>query len=202
MFFSASFKNLNALGDAGYLTTNSKKIADYIKNLRSHGMINRNVIKNFGYVSRMDNLQAAILNFRLKNLKNIILKRRKNAELYNSYIDGKHVYIPQETNKEFNTYHTFVIQSDNRNKLKKYLLSKGIQTSIHYPFPIHLQPCAKKLGYKKGDFKETELQSNRILTLPINQFLSKKDIIFIADNINNFFNKWLIISKKDYFFKC
>jgi len=188
-FSAHPLKNLNALGDAGYLTTNSRKVADYIKDLRSHGMTNRNVVKNFGYVSRMDNLQASILNFRLKNLQNIILKRRKNAELYNNYIDSKHVYMPKETNKEFNTYHTFVIQTESRDKLKKYLLSKGIKTAIHYPFPIHLQPCAKKFGYKKGDFKKTESQSNRILTLPINQFLSKKNIIFIAENINNFFYK-------------
>jgi dTDP-4-amino-4,6-dideoxygalactose transaminase len=188
-FSAHPLKNLNAVGDSGYLTTNSKKIAEYIKDLRSHGMTNRNIVKNFGYVSRMDNLQASILNFRLKNLQNIILKRRKNAELYNNYINSKHVYIPKENNKEFNTYHTFVIQTENRDKLKKYLFSKGIQTAIHYPYPIHLQPCAKKLGYKKGDFKKTELQSKKILTLPINQFLSKKNIIFIAKNINNFFEK-------------
>ena len=188
-FSAHPLKNLNAVGDSGYLTTNSKKIAEQIRDLRSHGMTNRNIVKNFGYVSRMDNLQASILNFRLKNLHNIILKRRKNAELYNNYINSEHVYIPKETSKEFNTYHTFVIQTDNRDKLKKYLFSKGIQTAIHYPFPIHLQPCAKKLGYKEGDFKKTELQSKKILTLPINQFLSKKDINFISENINNFFNK-------------
>jgi len=72
-FSAHPLKNLNALGDAGYLTTNSRKVADYIKNLRSHGMSNRNVVKNFGYVSRMDNLQASILNFRLKNLQNRML---------------------------------------------------------------------------------------------------------------------------------
>lgn len=188
-FSAHPLKNLNALGDSGYLTTNSKKIADRIKDLRSHGMTNRNVVKKFGYVSRMDNLQAAILNFRLRNLKNIIFKRRKNAQLYNYYIDNKHVYIPKETKKEFNTYHTFVIQVDNRDKLQKYLFSKGIQTAIHYPIPIHLQPCSKKIGYTKGDFKKAEAQSKRILTLPIHQFLTKEEIIFVAKNINNFFNK-------------
>ena len=188
-FSAHPLKNLNALGDSGYLTTDSKKIADRIKDLRSHGMTNRNIVKKFGYVSRMDNLQASILNFRLRNLKNIIFKRRKNAQLYNNYIDSKHVYIPKETKKEFNTYHTFVIQVDNRDKLQKYLLSKGIQTAIHYPIPIHLQPCSKKIGYTKGDFEKAEAQSKRILTLPIHQFLTKEEIIFVAKNINNFFNK-------------
>jgi dTDP-4-amino-4,6-dideoxygalactose transaminase len=176
------------MGDSGYLTTNSKKISEHIKNLRSHGMTNRNIVKNFGYVSRMDNLQAAILNFRLKNLKNIIVKRRRNADLYFKYLNKNNIYFVEENNKEFNTYHTFVIQVNNRDKLRDYLLKKGIHTAIHYPIPIHLQPAAKKLNYKKGDFKRTEEQARRILTLPINQSLKKEKIIFIARAVNSFFD--------------
>jgi dTDP-4-amino-4,6-dideoxygalactose transaminase len=187
-FSAHPLKNLNALGDSGYLTTNSKKISDYIKDLRSHGMTNRNIVKNFGYVSRMDNLQAAILNFRLKNLKSIILKRRMNAELYFKYLNKNYVYFAEENNNEFNTYHTFVIQVDVRDKLRKYLLNKGIKTAIHYPIPIHLQPAAKKLNYKRGDFKNTEEQANRILTLPVHQFLKKNDVILTARTVNSFFD--------------
>jgi dTDP-4-amino-4,6-dideoxygalactose transaminase len=186
-FSAHPLKNLNALGDSGYLTTNSKAISNYIKDLRNHGMTNRNVVKNFGYVSRMDNIQAAILNFRLKNLKSVILKRRNNAELYFKYLDRCNVFFAEEDKKEFNTYHTFVIQVDSRDKLKNHLLTKGIQTAIHYPIPIHLQPAAKRFNYKLGDFKNTEMQSKKILTLPINQFLKKDDIIFISKTINNFF---------------
>ena len=186
-FSAHPLKNLNAMGDSGYLTTNSKKISEHIKSLRSHGMTNRNIVKNFGYVSRMDNLQAAILNFRLKNLKNIIAKRRRNADLYFKYLDKNNINFVEENNKEFNTYHTFVIQVNNREKLRAYLLKKGIHTAIHYPIPIHLQPAAKKLNYKKGDFKRTEDQARRILTLPINQSLKKEKIIFIAKAVNSFF---------------
>ena len=186
-FSAHPLKNLNAIGDAGYLTTNSKNIYNKIKDLRNHGMTNRNIVKNFGYVSRMDNLQAAILNYRLKNLKKIILKRRQNANIYRKLIKTSEVILPSENKEEFNTYHTFVIQVSKRNMLKKYLKSHGIDTSIHYPIPIHLQPAAKKLGYKKGDFKKTEAQSNRILTLPINQFLTNKEIKFISKKINQFY---------------
>ena len=188
-FSAHPLKNLNAIGDSGYLTTNSKKIYDYIKILRSHGMANRNVVKNFGYVSRMDNLQAAVLNYRLNDLNNLISKRRKNAKLYFKYLNKKNILLPNESAHEFNTYHTFVIQVSNRDKLKKYLLKNGINTAIHYPIPIHFQPAAKRLGYKKGDFKNTERQAKSILTLPINQFLKEKEIILISKKINNFFNE-------------
>jgi dTDP-4-amino-4,6-dideoxygalactose transaminase len=187
-FSAHPLKNLNAMGDSGYLTTNSKKISEHIKSLRNHGMANRNIVKNFGYVSRMDNLQAAILNFRLTSLKNIIKKRRENADLYFKYLDKNNIFFVEENNNEFNTYHTFVIQVNNRDKLKRYLLKKGIQTAIHYPIPIHFQPAAKKLNYKKGDFEITERQAKRILTLPINQSLKKDEIKFIARTVNSFFD--------------
>lgn len=188
-FSAHPLKNLNAIGDSGYLTTNSKKIYDYIKILRSHGMANRNVVKNFGYVSRMDNLQAAVLNYRLNDLNNLISKRRKNAKLYFKYLNKKNIFLPNENVHEFNTYHTFVIQVSKRDKLKEYLLKNGINTAIHYPIPIHLQPAAKRFGHKKGDFKNTERQAKSILTLPINQFLKEKEIILISKKINNFFNE-------------
>jgi len=186
-FSAHPLKNLNALGDSGYLTTNSKKIANFLKDIRNHGMAKRNKIKNFGYVSRMDNLQAAILNFRLKNLGKIINKRRINAKFYMNNLNKKFIFMPKENLNEFNTYHTFVVQVANRNKLKSYLEKKGIETSIHYPIPIHLQPAARKLKYKLGDFKITENQSKKILTLPINQFLKKRDLKKICKEINNFY---------------
>ena len=94
-------------------------------------MENRNDISNFGFVSRMDNIQAAILNYRLKNLKKMIIKRRKNFEIYLNNLNRSVVFFPKEKKSEFNTYHTFVIQVDKRDKLKNFLDKKGIGTSIH-----------------------------------------------------------------------
>lgn len=186
-FSAHPLKNLNALGDSGYLTTNSFKHYKKIKSLSNHGMENRNIIKNFGFVSRMDNLQAAFLNYKLKNLKKVILKRRKNASIYMKELNKNYVFFNNEDKNEFNTYHTFVVQVNFRDKLKRYLFSKGINTSIHYPIPIHLQPASKFLGYKKGDFKNSETQSQRILTLPINENLSEDQIRFICSTINQFY---------------
>ena len=186
-FSAHPLKNLNALGDSGYLTTNSFRYYKKIKSLSNHGMENRNIIKNFGHVSRMDNLQAAFLNYKLKDLSKVIIQRRKNALIYMKELDRKHIFFNNETIDEFNTYHTFVVQVKFRNKLRKYLLEKGIGTSIHYPIPIHLQPASKFLGYKKGDFENTENQSQKILTLPVNENLSIDQVKYICRCINQFF---------------
>lgn len=188
-FSAHPLKNLNALGDSGYLATNNKKIYEKIKDLSNHGMTKRNTIYRFGYVSRMDSLQAAILTFKLKNLNNVISKRRKNFRIYYDHLDRKNIFFPLEKKYQYNTYHTFVIQVKKRDKLRKFLLNKKIDTSIHYPVPIHLQPAAKFLGYKKGDFPVTEHQSKNILTLPIHQDLKKSDILRICKEINLFYKK-------------
>ncbi|MDA9696725.1 DegT/DnrJ/EryC1/StrS family aminotransferase [Candidatus Pelagibacter sp.] len=188
-FSAHPLKNLNAIGDGGYLTTNDKKIYHKVKSLRSHGMEeSRDNVKSFGYVSRLDNLQAAVLNFRLKGLKKVISQRRKNVKIYLENLNLKHVFFPKEKKDEFNTYHTFVIQVDKRDKLKEHLLKNGVDTAIHYPIPIHLQSASKFLGFKRGSFLETEKQANRILTLPVNQYLKKNEIIYICKLINNFYS--------------
>ena len=186
-FSAHPLKNLNALGDSGYITTDDKNIYLAIKKLSNHGHKNRDTIEKFGYVSRMDTIQACVLNFRLKNLNSTIRKRRRNANLYRKFINKKNVLIPKDDPNVFNTYHTFVVQVENRDKLKKYLDKRKIFTSIHYPIPIHLQPAAKKLKIKFNDLKETELQSKKIITLPVNQFLSEKEIKYISKTINIFY---------------
>lgn len=186
-FSAHPLKNLNALGDAGYLITNNKKHYERAKRLINHGIKFRGRVEEFGFVSRMDNIQAAILNFKLKSLNKIINLRRKNASYYQKYLNPKNLVIPKEDKGYFDTYHTYVIQVKNRDKLKSFLEKKGIMTGIHYPIPIHLQKASKYLGYKKGDFPIAEEQSNKILTLPINQYISETKIKFISETINKFY---------------
>jgi dTDP-4-amino-4,6-dideoxygalactose transaminase len=187
-FSAHPLKNLNACGDGGFLTTNDNNLYERAKALRSHGIIARDRVDSFGYVSRMDNLQAAILNYRLKKLDQIIKKRRDNAKHYFNNIDNEDIIFPLEKDFEFNSYHTFVIQVEKRDELKRFLFKKGIETAIHYPIPIHLQPASNRLGYKKGDFPIAESQANMILTLPINQNLTESQILKISSEINNFYN--------------
>jgi dTDP-4-amino-4,6-dideoxygalactose transaminase len=186
-FSAHPLKNLNACGDAGFLVTDDDSIATQIRLMRNHGLIDRNTVECFGYVSRMDVLQAAILNYRITGLEAVIEKRRQYAALYRETLDRSNVFIPDDLLNEFNTYHTFVIQVEQRDELKAYLVSHGIETSIHYPIPIHLQPAAKNLGYNRGDFPIAEKQALKIVTLPINQYLQSNDILKIGARINHFF---------------
>lgn len=188
-FSTHPLKNLNACGDGGFLVTNEKKTYLSALKMRNHGLESRNIVNNFGFLSRMDSLQASILNFRLKNLKKVIKARRSNARFYFKHIDKNFYKLPYEKKSEFNTYHTFVIKTKLRDKLKKYLNSKGIGTAIHYPVPIHLQPAAKYLNYKRGQFPNAEKQAKEILTLPIHQHLSKKNLEKITFYLNNFAKK-------------
>ncbi|MFM8947275.1 MAG: DegT/DnrJ/EryC1/StrS family aminotransferase [Acidimicrobiaceae bacterium] len=186
-FSAHPLKNLNALGDGGFVCFKSREMAEEVKKLRSHGLIDRNTVEMFGYVSRLDAVQAAVLTFRLTRLAEIIKSRRANADLYRSLLNPEFVFVPDDDPRERNSYHTFVVQVDRREELIAHLLSCGIGTAIHYPIPIHLQPAAKFLGFGEGSFPVTENQANRILTLPINQHLKEQEIETIAQTVNSFY---------------
>jgi dTDP-4-amino-4,6-dideoxygalactose transaminase len=179
-------KNLNATGDAGIITTNDDAMAAKLRMYRNHGMRNRDEIDFWGYNSRLDTVQAAILLPRLHQLPGIIERRRENAKRYVAGL-SEIVHCPVERDGEFHTYHVFVIQCDRRNELQAYLQEHGIETKIHYPIPIHLQRASEGLGYKRGDLPVTEKQMNRILSLPINQFVTNEQIDLVVDSIRKFY---------------
>lgn len=188
-FSAHPLKNLNALGDGGFVCFKSHELAEEVKKLRSHGLIDRNTVEKFGYVSRLDAIQAAVLTYRLTRLAATIRSRRANADLYRSLLNRNHVFVPDDDLREKNSYHTFVVQVDRRDELIAHLLSCGIGTAIHYPIPIHLQPAAKFLGFGEGSFPVTEKQAKRILTLPINQHLKEQEIETIAQTVNSFYGR-------------
>jgi dTDP-4-amino-4,6-dideoxygalactose transaminase len=117
----------------------------------------------------------------------VIARRRENAALYQRLIRHEKLYVPACRQDEFNTFHTFVIQAERRDELQRHLRDIGIKTAIHYPVPIHLQPAAAGLGYRKGDFPATEDQAERILTLPVNQYMSAKDVETVAAEVLDFY---------------
>ena len=182
-FSAHPLKIFNALGDAGFITTDSDEIAARVRLLRNHGLAERDTVTEFGYVSRLDALQAAVLRFRLGRLDPMIERRRTNAAIYRELLKGVPIALPEDKPYEFHIYVNFVSQCDRRDELQKHLAAKGVQTVVHYNTPIHLQPAAQSLGYRRGQFPVTERLSQTILALPANQSLTRDDIGYISAEI-------------------
>lgn len=186
-FSAHPLKNLNAAGDAGFLTTDDDAVAAKVRLYRNHGLIDRNTVECWGTVSRLDTVQAEILRYRLRRLPWVIERRRANAALYRELLADLPVFMPPCRDAEFNTFHTFVIQVDRRDQLQAFLGARGVGTAIHYPVPIHLQPAAAGLGYGHGAFPVSEAQASRILTLPVHQYLEPCEVEYVAEQVRAFF---------------
>lgn len=180
-------KNLGALGDAGAVTTNNEILADKIRALRNYGSNKKYYNSTIGFNMRLDELQAAFLSVKLKNLSNWIIKRQEIAELYNEYLrDIPGIILPKIAEKATHSYHLYVIRHKNRNQLQRHLSDNGIGTMIHYPIPPHLQEAYIDLGYKNGDFQIAEEIAETCLSLPIYPGLEKAQVITICRCIENF----------------
>jgi dTDP-4-amino-4,6-dideoxygalactose transaminase len=182
-------KNLAASGDGGVITTNDEKICNYLVRARNHGLKNRDECEFWSYNSRLDNLQAALLNVKLLYIENWTERRREIARMYYEKLKGLDMIVPHDKPYEKAVYHTFIIQTKQRDELKAFLASKGVDTKIHYPIPIHLQEAAKYLKYKKGDFPVTEKQTETILSLPIYPELTDEQVAYITNSVIEFFKK-------------
>lgn len=183
-------KTFNACGDGGMITTNDKALYQALLPLRNIGLKNRDEADVWGYNSRLDTIQAAILLTKLPYLDKWINARRDNAQFYRKNLSGlKEITLPQEMPYEKAVYHTFIIRVPNRPAFQRALQEAGIQTRIHYPIPIHLQKAASSLGYQKGSFPECERQSAMIVSLPIYPELTKKELTYICKTIKDFFKQ-------------
>jgi dTDP-4-amino-4,6-dideoxygalactose transaminase len=180
-------KTLSACGDAGMITTNDKNLYEKVIRMRNIGLKNRDESDIWGYNSRLDTMQAAILLVKFKYLDAWNEKRRSNAAYYMEKLKDV-CRAPVEREYEKPVYHTFVIQAEKRGELIKYLEQKGIGTRVHYPIPIHLQEAARVYGYKKGDFPVCEKQSEMILSLPVYQDLTEEDLFYVSDHVNRFYS--------------
>lgn len=184
-------KNLGAFGDGGMIVTNDEELFKRIKLLRMYGEEERYKSVLQGRISRLDEIQAAILSVKLQYLDKWNERRREIAEKYELRIKNNElgIRLPSETINAKHVYHLYVIRTKYRDKLKEYLDRKGIQTGIHYPVPIHLVPSFKSLGYKEGDFPESEKAAKEILSLPMFPELKDSEIVKVAQEINSFLEK-------------
>lgn len=182
-------KNFNAVGDGGLLLTNNDEINKNVRLYRNHGTASRDNIVIYGVNSRLDVINAEILKFRLEKLKSIIDRRRNNANLYRELITCSEIFIPPEKTSEgfIDSYVMFIVQAQNRDKLKNFLDEFEIETLIYYGTPLHLHEAAEKYNHKVGDFPLAEKQCNMVLALPHHQHLTEDQISFVCEKINLFY---------------
>lgn len=177
-------KNLGALGDAGAVTTNDEALANTIRSLANYGSAKKYVFKYTGRNSRLDEIQAAILDVKLKHLDEDVHIRQSIAEKYINGIKNPKIVLPKVSDYSAHAFHLFPIMCEQRDELQKYLEEKGIGTNIHYPIPPHKQECYKE--WNGISLPVTEKIHNQELSIPMGQCLSDDQLEYVI----NCLNKW------------
>lgn len=177
-FFPA--KPLGCFGDGGAVFTNSEELATKMKSLRVHGQSKRYHHKYIGMGGRMDTLQCAIVNIKLKHYKKDLALRQEVAEKYTKALQDKDIVLPFIDKNTTSVFAQYSIRVKERDKLQTKLKEKGIPTAVHYPMPLHLQECFEYLNYTKGDFPIAEQISQEIMSLPMNPYISDDEIAYIT----------------------
>jgi dTDP-4-amino-4,6-dideoxygalactose transaminase len=176
-------KNLGALGDAGAVTTNNEELANTIRALANYGSRLKYVSEYKGLNSRLDEIQAAVLDVKLKYLEQDIEERKQVARRYINEIHVETVMLPQITNWASHVFHLFPIMSKRRDALQEYLRLNGVQTLIHYPIPPHLQKCYSE--YSNIELPITKKIHNEELSLPISPVMSEDEVSFVIEKVNS-----------------
>ncbi|MBI3036862.1 DegT/DnrJ/EryC1/StrS family aminotransferase [Candidatus Woesearchaeota archaeon] len=179
-------KNLGAYGDGGICVTSDPQLDEKLKLLRSHGESPKHTHRIPGFNFRLDEIQAAVLNVKLKHLDKWNDGRRKNARLYNELLKNPEIRLPKEMSYGKHVYHIYAVRSRKRDMLAAYVKERSVATGVHYPTPIHLQSAYSGLGCKEGSFPESENAAKEILSLPMFAELTEEEIGYVSDAINRF----------------
>jgi len=179
-------KNLGGYGDGGMVVTDHKTLYEKMRLLRCYGEKKKyeHILK--GRNSRLDEIQAAVLRVKLRYLRQWNEERRERAAVYKRLLENTEVICPGEKEWSRHVYHLFVIRTKRRNSLARFLKTKGIESLIHYPIPIHLQKAYKDLGYQKKDLPVTETCSHEILSLPFFPELTSEEVKRVREGIEHF----------------
>lgn len=182
-------KNLGGFGDGGMLTTNDEAIAHKLKALRVHGSFEKYVHQWPGMNSRLDALQAAVLDVKLDHLDTWNRARQRNAVLYREALAEVVTTPVQQPDQTSHVYNQFVIRCERRDDLRRFLADSGVGTEVYYPLPLHLQPALAAFGHKAGDFPVSEQLSTEVLALPIFAELTEEEIATVAGLIREFYGR-------------
>ncbi|MBI1337377.1 MAG: aminotransferase class V-fold PLP-dependent enzyme [Phycisphaera sp.] len=181
-------KNINVWGDGGVVVTHNIDLAERLRLLRNHGLVNRDEVAVFGHNSRLDTLQAVIGNRLIPELPWITRKRINNANRYDeAFADlAPQIVVPTRREGVRHVFHLYILRVQRRDDMLRYLQSRGIEAKVHYPIPVHLQSAASHLGYREGDFPVCESDVKRMLTLPAHQHLTDEELDFVIEEVRAF----------------
>lgn len=180
-------KNLGAYGDAGAVTTDDPRVAERLRRLRNYGQRAKNEHLEGGLNARLDSLQAAILRVKLRHLEAWTEQRRAVAARYRELLTGVgDIAFQHHASDSTHTHHLFVIETARRDGLRRHLARAGVETGIHYPTPVHMQPAYRTLGYRRGEFPAAEGLAGRMLSLPMFAELSDEQIQYVVRAIRDF----------------
>jgi len=176
-------KNLGAYGEGGALTTQDEQIASLAQSLRDHGQTRRYHHERVGYNYRMDGFQGAVLRVKLKRLDAWNARRRAIADLYQKRLAGAKLDMLRDDPQNESAYHLFAVYVDNRDAVRAALQARGVETAVHYPLPLHLQPAFAGLGYPRGSFPHAERACERVLSLPLFPELADEQVEYAAETL-------------------
>ncbi len=179
-------KNLGAFGDAGAIITNDDKIAEDVKVFRNYGSEKRYYNKVVGANSRLDEMQAGFLRVRLEHLDELAKEKKMLCDRYLNELDNSLIVLPRVREGATHIWHQFVIKSEYRDELIKYLDDRGIGTIIHYPIPPHLSEAYNFLGLKKGTLPLTEEYADTVLSIPLYNGMTSEEQDYVIETINGF----------------
>lgn len=183
-------KNLNIWGDGGIVTTNSGELANTLRLLRNHGLLNRDECKVFAYNSRLDTVQAVVARHLMAKIDHITQSRIANANYFDAGLRGLNgVQVPLRDSEITEVFHLYQVLCDDRDDLQKFLVARNVDAKVHYPIPMHLQPAAAFLGHKVGDFPNAESIARRTLSLPVHEFVTRAQQDHVISLVREFYGR-------------
>ena len=179
-------KNIGAFGEAGAVITNNADYMQVINQVREHGALRKYHHTSIGYNMKMDSMQAVVLLVKMRYYQQNCTRRQRLAKQYMQCLSNSKIKLIKHLPKTNPVNHLFVIIVEDRNDFREYMLHKNIETALHYPTPLHLQPAFSFLSYKSGDFPCSEYISNHVVSLPFYPELSDEEIDYVINCINQY----------------
>ncbi len=181
-------KIINVWGDAGVIVTDDDEMARQLRMLRNHGLRNRDEIEILGYNTRLDSLQAVVGKWILAQVHDITARRIANADHYDAGFAGlRQVRIPPRGDGVRHVFLLYILFVEDRDRLLRFCLERGIEAKVHYPIPLYHQDGLKHLGYKPGDFPVTDRHAGEMITFPVDQHLSREELDYVIATVRKFY---------------